>query len=106
MIRSAPSVPSLEGMDEAPARAGRPIGPGRYLTRGSRPIWIQLPLAEAQRLSPSSEMPRYCEARRCQSKQRRATTFHAVISVGREPDYAWVACADCTGLMIEGAYAT
>jgi hypothetical protein len=34
-----------------------------------------------------------------------ATTFHAVIRVPGQPDYVWVACADCTGLMIED-YAT
>ncbi len=50
-------------------------------------------------------MPRYCEALRCQNKRRAATTFHAVIGVRGEPDYAWVACADCTGLMIDGSYA-
>jgi hypothetical protein len=93
-------------MDEAPARAGRPIKVRRNLPRDGRPIWIRLPIAEAARLSPSSEMPTYCEARRCKSKQRRATTFHAVLSVPGEADYAWVACADCTGLMMEGAYAT
>ena len=80
-------------MDEASARAGQPI-------------WILLPLAEAERLSPSLEMPRHCEAQRCQSKRRTATTFHAVISVPGKADYAWVACADCTGLMMEGAYST
>jgi len=105
MIRSAPTMPILEGMDEAPARAARPIGRGGSLPRRGRRIWIQLPLAEAQRLSPSSAMPAYCEARRCQSKQRTATTFHAVIGPAGATDYAWVACADCTGLMIEGTYA-
>jgi hypothetical protein len=76
------------------------------LAPGSRPIWIQLPLAQAQRLSPGSEIPTYCEARRCQHKQRKATTWHAVIGEAGAADYSWVACADCTGLMIEGAYAT
>jgi hypothetical protein len=93
-------------MDEAPARAGRRIGPRRSLPRGGRPVWIRLPIAEAERLSPSLKMPKYCEALRCHSKQRIATTFHAVIRVPGEADYAWVACADCTGLMMEGAYAT
>jgi hypothetical protein len=51
-------------------------------------------------------IPTYCEALRCQGKRRAATTFHAVIGVQGEPDYAWVACADCSGLMIEGAFAT
>jgi hypothetical protein len=93
-------------MDEAPARAGRQIGPRRSLPREGRPIWIRLPIAEAVRLSPSSAMPTYCEARRCKKKQRTATTFHAVLSAPGHADYAWVACADCTGLMMEGAYAT
>jgi hypothetical protein len=28
---------------------------------GGEPIWIHLPIAEAERLSPNLEMPRYCE---------------------------------------------
>jgi hypothetical protein len=93
-------------MDEAPARAGRPIKPRRSLPGDGRRIWICLPIAEAKRLSPSSEMPTYCESRRCQSKQRRATTVHAVITGHGKVNFIWVACADCTGLMMEGAYAT
>jgi hypothetical protein len=93
MIRSAPAMPTLEGMDEAPARAGRSN-------------WIQLPIVEAERLSLSSALRRYCEAWRCRGKRRTATTFHAVIGLDGDADYAWVACADCTGLMIEGAFAT
>lgn len=89
-------------MDESRACAGRPTTPRRRLAREGRPIWIRLPIAEAERLSPSLEMPLYCEAQRCQSRRRRATTFHAVISRQGQADYAWVACADCTGLMIEG----
>ena len=73
--------------------------------RRSQPLWIRLPIAEAKHLTAWRVMPRYCEALRCHSKRRAATTFHAVIGVPGEPDYAWVACADCTGLMIEGAYA-
>ena len=109
MIRSTPALPTIEGMDEAPARAERATALRNGL-RGAaplerQPIWIHLPIAEAERLSPNLEMPRYCETLRCRSKQRTATTFHAVISVPGRPDYVWVACADCTGLMIEG-YAT
>jgi hypothetical protein len=106
MIRSGPVMPILEGMDEAPARAGRPIRLRRGMAREGRSTWIQLPIAEAQRLSPSSELPRYCEARRCQSKHRRATTVHALITGHGETNFIWVACADCTGLMIEDTYAT
>jgi hypothetical protein len=106
MIRSGLAMPTFEGMDEAPARAGRPIRLRRRLPRDGRAIWIRLPIAEVERLSPSLEMARYCEALRCQSKRRPATTFHAVVGVPGEADYAWVACADCTGLMMEGAYAT
>jgi hypothetical protein len=51
-------------------------------------------------------MPRYCEALRCQTKPRRATTVHALIAGNGEATFIWVACADCTGLMFEGAYAT
>jgi len=104
MIRSAPAMPNLEGMGEAPARAGRPIKLRRGLPREGRSIWIQLPIAEAERLNLA--MPRYCEALRCQSKQRTATTVHALITGHGEANFIWVACADCTGLMIEGAFAT
>jgi hypothetical protein len=93
-------------MDEAPARVGRPIRLRRGRPRDRRPIWIRLPIAEAERLRPSLQLPKYCEALRCRRKRRRATTFHALIRVPGEADYGWVACADCTGLMIEGAHAT
>jgi hypothetical protein len=88
-------------MGKARARVEEPTG----LRRGD-PLWIRLPIAEAKLLNPRRVMPRYCEALRCQNRRRAATTFHAVIGVPGEPDYAWVACANCTGLMIEGAYAT
>jgi hypothetical protein len=107
MIRSAAEIPTVEGMDEAPARALRATGLRNGLQRvvaaplDGQPIWIHLPIAEAERLSPNLEMPRYCETLRCRSKRRTATTFHAVISVPGQADYVWVACADCTGLMIE-----
>jgi hypothetical protein len=105
MIRSTPAIPTIEGMDEAPARAERPTALRNGL-RGAappdrQPIWIHLPLAQAERLSMNLEMPRYCETLRCRGKRRTATTFHAVVSVRGRPDYVWVACADCTGLMIE-----
>jgi hypothetical protein len=106
MIRSVAAVPILEGMGEAPARAERPISLGRRLARDGRPIWIHIPIAEAERLSPILDLPEYCEALRCQAKRRKATTFHAVIGSAGEADYVWVACADCTGLMIEGTCAT
>lgn len=112
MIRSGPAIPTVAGMDEAPAPAGRPTRLRSGLPsvaeapRDDQPIWIHLPLAEAERLSPSLDMPAYCEALRCQSRQRMATTFHALISGAAEADYVWVACAECTGLMLEGAYAT
>jgi hypothetical protein len=67
-------------------------------------VWIRLPIAEAKSLTGWRVIPRYCEAVRCQSKRRSATTVHAVIGVRGEADYAWVACADCTGLMLEGGY--
>jgi hypothetical protein len=103
MIRSAAAMATLGGMDEALARAWRPIGPRRSLPREARSIWIHIPIADAERLSGSPALPRYCEALRCRGKPRTATTFHAVISARGKADYAWVACADCTGLMIEGA---
>jgi hypothetical protein len=73
------------------------------LPADAQPRWIHLPIAQAPLPSRRLGMPRYCEARRCQGKRRTATTFHALIDVPGTPDYAWVACADCTGLMIEGA---
>jgi len=66
-----------------------------------QPIWLHLPIAQAVRLSPNLEMPRYCETLRCRSKRRTATTVHALISGHGEANLIWVACADCTGLMIE-----
>ena len=111
MIRSAAKIPTVEGMDEALARAERPAGLRSGL-RGvaagpldGEPIWIHLPIAQAERLSPNLEMPRYCETLRCRSKQRTATTVHALITGHGEANLIWVACADCTGLMIED-YAT
>ena len=98
-------------MDDAPVPAGRLKALRLRLRRvaearhDGQPRWTHLPIAQAQLLSPWLEMPSYCETRRCQSKQRTATTFHALVDVPGEPDRAWVACADCTGLMIEGAYA-
>jgi len=107
MIRSAAAIPTIEGMDGALARAERPAGlrngPQRVgaAPLDGQPIWIHLPLAEAERLSPSLQMPRFCETLRCQSQQRTATTFHALIRVVGEADCVWGACADCTRLMLE-----
>ncbi len=71
-----------------------------------QPRWIHLPIAEAQLLSSRVELPRYCETLRHRGKRRTATTFHAVINVPGEPDRAWVACAECTSLMMDGVDAT
>jgi hypothetical protein len=68
--------------------------------------WIHLPIAEAQLLSSRVKIPRYCETLRHQGKRRIATTFHAVINVPGNPDRAWVACAECTSLMMDGVDAT
>src|SRR5207237_10865647 len=84
-VRSEPGLPNREGMGEAPARAGRPIKLRRGLPREGRSIWIQLPIAEAERLNLA--MPRYCEALRCQSKQRTATTVHALITGHGEANF-------------------
>lgn len=105
MIRSTAAIPTIEGMDEAPARAERPTALRNGL-RGvapleRQPIWIHLPIAQAERLSPNLEMPRYCETLRCRTKQRTATTVHVLITGHGEANLIWVACADCTGLMIE-----
>lgn len=69
----------------------------------ARPSWIQLPIAQAEQLSPRAEMPRYCETVRHRGKRRPATTFHAVVDVPGQPDRAWVACAECTSLMMDEA---
>jgi hypothetical protein len=98
-------------MDEAPARAEgttrlrSDIWGGAAAPLDGQPIWIHLPIAQAERLSPKLEMPRYCETLRCRSKRRTATTVHALITGHGEANLIWVACADCTGLMIED-YAT
>jgi hypothetical protein len=111
MIRSDATIPTFEGMDKAPARAERstrvrssPRGVAAAPLDGQL-IWIHLPMAQAERLSPNLEMPRYCETLRCRGKRRTATTVHALISGHGEANLIWVACADCTGLMIED-YAT
>jgi len=64
--------------------------------------WIHLPIAEAQLLSSRVKIPRYCETVRHQGKRRIATTVHAVINVPGDLDRAWVACAECTSLMMDG----
>jgi hypothetical protein len=68
-----------------------------------QPRWMHLPIAEAQLLSSRVEIPSYCETVRHQGKRRIATTLHAVVSVPGEPDRAWVACAECTSLMMARA---
>jgi hypothetical protein len=99
-------------MDEGLARSGPPTRLHSGLPsvagapRDDQPIWIHLPLAEAERLSPSLDMPAYCEALRCQSRQRTATTVHALITGHGEANLIWVACAECTRLMVEGAHGT
>ena len=71
-----------------------------------QPHWIQLPIAEAGLLSSLVEFPTYCETPRHQGKPPTATTFHAVINARGEPDHTWVACAECTGLMMDDLDAT
>ena len=66
------------------------------------PRWIQLPIAQAERLNSRVEMPRYCETVRHRGRRRPATTFHAVVDVPGQPDRARVACAECTSLMMDG----
>jgi len=68
-----------------------------------QPRWIHLPIAEALRLSPDLELTRYCETLSHRGKRRIATTFHAIINVPGEPDRAWLACAECTTLMMDVA---
>jgi hypothetical protein len=75
-------------------------------SHAGQPRWIHLPIAEALLLSSGVELPRYCETLRHRGKRRTATTFHAVINVPGEPDRAWVACAECTSLMMDGVDAT
>jgi hypothetical protein len=90
---------------EQPTRLRLPLHGVAEACLDGQPRWTHAPIAQAQLLSPGLEMPRYCESLRCQGKRRTATTFHALINVPGEPDCAWVACADCTGLMMEEAYA-
>ena len=68
--------------------------------------WIHWPIAEARLLSSPVELPIYCQSLRHQGKRRIATTVHAVINVPGEPDRAWVACAECTSLMMDGVDVT
>jgi len=67
-----------------------------------KPRWIQLPIAEAELMSSRVKIPRYCETLRHKGMRRSATTLHAVINMSGEPDRAWVACAECTSLMMDG----
>jgi hypothetical protein len=67
------------------------------------PRWIQLPIAQAERLNSHVEMPRNCETVRHRGRRRPATTFHAIVDVPGQPDRAWVACAECTSLMMDEA---
>jgi hypothetical protein len=104
VIRSAPAVPRLEEIQVISAgiresRRGWPAADEP--PKDGRPFWISLPIAQAPLPGHPLEWPRYCETLRCQNKQRTATTFHAVLNVRGEPDRAWVACADCTRLMME-----
>lgn len=69
----------------------------------SEPRWIHVPIAEAQLLSPHLELTGYCETLSHRGKRRIATTFHAIINVPGEPDRAWLACAECTALMMDAA---
>jgi hypothetical protein len=92
-------------MPEASREIRRALPAADTPANDGQTLWIHLPIARA--LLPRRQLGRatYCETLRCQGKQRTATTFHAVINMPGNPDYAWVACADCTGLMIEGAFA-
>jgi hypothetical protein len=110
MMRCELAAPTVDAWTMRPHERGDRPGFRRASTASwSRawmaPRWTHVPIAQAQLLSSGLEMPRYCESLRCQGKRRPATTFHALINVPGEPDRAWVACADCTGLMTEGAYA-
>jgi len=105
VIRSALAMPRLEEIQViSEAIRGRRRGwqAADEPPNDGRPFWIYLPIAQAPLPGRRLASPRYCETLRCRSKQRKATTFHAVINVPGKPDRAWVACADCTGLMMEG----
>jgi hypothetical protein len=106
VIRSALAIPRLEEIQvisEAIRESRRGWQAADEPPNDGRPYWIYLPIAQAPLPGHPLEWPRYCETLRCQNKQRKAAAFHAVINMPGEPDCAWVACADCTGLMIEGA---
>ena len=66
-----------------------------------QPRWIRFPIAEARLLNALVELPAYCETLRHQGKRRIATTFHAVVSARGQPDRLWVACSECTNLMLD-----
>jgi hypothetical protein len=102
MIRSALAIPRLKEtqMMAEPIHETRRVGQAAATSASDgQPLWIYVPIADSASASWRLARPRYCESLRCQGKQRTATTFHAVINVPGNPDYAWVACADCTGLM-------
>jgi hypothetical protein len=66
-----------------------------------QPRWIHFPIAEARLLSSLVELPAFCETLRHQGRRRTATTFHAVVNARGEPDRLWVACSECTSLMMD-----
>jgi hypothetical protein len=66
-----------------------------------QPCWIHLPIAEARLLNALVEFPAYCETLRHQGQRRTATTFHAVVNAQGKPDRLWVACSECTSLMMD-----
>jgi hypothetical protein len=45
----------------------------------------------------------FCETSRCQGSAAIATTFHSLINIPGKPNQDWVACAECTRLMMQGA---
>jgi hypothetical protein len=62
----------------------------------SQTRWIYLPIARVRRRG-------FCETSRCRGKRAVATTFHAVINVPGDRDQGWLACGECTRMMIEVA---
>jgi hypothetical protein len=68
-------------------------------TDDGEPRWIYLPIARVGRRG-------FCETSRCQGSAAVATTFHSLINIPGKPNQDWVACAECTRLMVQGAHPT
>ena len=65
-------------------------------TDEGEPRWVYVPIMHVARRG-------FCETSRCQGSAVVATTFHALINIPGKPNQDWLACAECTRLMMQAA---